>query len=285
MNYLKIVHLFLPKITFSIKLIIILIAILCFLGIFSIKEKIVSYDITSNKITKGFKMVLISDLHSCYYGNNMSDLINDIKSQNPDAVLLCGDIYNDKKDDNSNTETFLKQISNMYKCYFVSGNHDFKTGSLKNIYDVKRELKSYGITVLNGTYDTLQIKGQEINICGIDDPTISYTHFDDQLKNAGKACNNENYTILLSHRPELINHYLNYNFDLILSGHAHGGQWRIPKILNGLYAPHQGFFPKYAGGRYDFGDTCFIVSRGLARESVPTPRIFNNPEVVVINVK
>jgi predicted MPP superfamily phosphohydrolase len=91
-------------------------------------------------------------------------------------------------------------------------------------------------------------------------------------------------TVLLAHRPEYIDSYLDYDFDLILSGHAHGGQWRIPLLINGLYAPNQGWFPKYAGGRYELGNSTFIVSRGLAKESVRVPRIFNPPELVVIDI-
>jgi len=94
----------------------------------------------------------------------------------------------------------------------------------------------------------------------------------------------EQFTLLLSHRPERIEDYLGYPFDLILSGHAHGGQWRLPGIVNGLYAPNQGLFPKYAGGRYDFEDTAFLVSRGLARESTKIPRVFNRPELVVVDL-
>lgn len=284
MKYINIIHLLNSKLDFTFKTIITLMGIIFLLGLFSIKEQIISYNITSDKITAGFRIILITDLHSCRYGKNMSALINEIKSQNPDAVLLGGDIYNDRKSDNSNTETFLKQIGSIYKCYFVCGNHDTKTASLKNIREIKKHIRNYGITVLDGIYDILDINGQKINICGVDDPNIAGRTFNRQLKNTASACNNNNYSILLSHRPELIDKYLKYSFDLVLSGHAHGGQWRIPKIVNGIFAPHQGFFPKYAGGKYDFGNTSLIVSRGLARESTPVPRIFNNPEIVVINV-
>ena len=96
---------------------------------------------------------------------------------------------------------------------------------------------------------------------------------------------NGNYTILLSHRPELFEHYVSRGFDLVLCGHAHGGQWRIPRILNGLYAPNQGLFPQYAGGQYDSDATTMIVSRGLARESTRLPRIFNRPELVLVEIR
>ena len=91
--------------------------------------------------------------------------------------------------------------------------------------------------------------------------------------------------ILLSHHPEYYPRYLEgRNIDLIFSGHAHGGQWRIPFVLNGLYAPDQGLFPKYAGGKYEKDGSVMIVSRGLARETTPVPRIFNRPEIVIVNI-
>jgi predicted MPP superfamily phosphohydrolase len=96
---------------------------------------------------------------------------------------------------------------------------------------------------------------------------------------------NGHYTILLAHRPEEIERYSAYHFDLVLSGHAHGGQWRLPGIVNGLLAPDQGWFPRYAGGEYLVNGTTLIVSRGLARESTRIPRIFNRPELVVVDLK
>ncbi len=100
----------------------------------------------------------------------------------------------------------------------------------------------------------------------------------------GTQPRNGNYTILLSHRPEPFRFYACYGFDLALCGHAHGGQWRIPGLLNGLYAPHQGLFPKYAGGRYLKGGTTMIVSRGLARENTRVPRFYDPPELVIVDL-
>jgi len=102
-----------------------------------------------------------------------------------------------------------------------------------------------------------------------------------ELKN---SINLDEYNILLSHRPEKSNEYFNAGFDLTVSGHAHGGQWRIPKILNGLYSPNQGVFPKYAGGVYSKNDNILVVSRGLAKETTKIPRLFNPPELVIINI-
>ena len=117
------------------------------------------------------------------------------------------------------------------------------------------------------------------------DNPASVESINEQLSKVNELSQNDNYTILLSHRPELFELYTTYNFDLVLSGHAHGGQWRIPGILNGVYAPNQGLFPEYAGGEYQDNGTTMVVSRGLARETTLAPRIFNRPELVIIDLK
>lgn len=248
--------------------------------------KTVIYTIETDRLVGPIRLVLITDLHSCYYGKEQNSLIRAVEEQNPDVVLLGGDIF----DDNfsyANAETTIKYLTEKYPCYYVTGNHEYWSEDISAILDI---VDSYGITILEGDCDTIEIRGQKINICGIDDPDVtSYTKnaksMSDQLIEAQEQAEPDCYTILLSHRPEYAETYMRYNFDLVLSGHAHGGQWRIPRILNGLYAPNQGLFPKYAGGLYEFEQGTMIVSRGLARESTLAPRIFNRPELVVVDLK
>ena len=104
------------------------------------------------------------------------------------------------------------------------------------------------------------------------------------LESVAWASTNQDFTLLVSHRPERIEDYAKYPFDLVLAGHAHGGQWCLPFLINGVYAPNQGVFPKYAGGMYARGDMHMIVSRGLARESTRIPRFYNRPELVVVDI-
>ena len=138
----------------------------------------------------------------------------------------------------------------------------------------------------------MEVGGARIRISGIDDPdsdrfpsrSVSYV---EQLNRLGKESIDDGlFTILLSHRPERIEELLPLNPDLVLSGHAHGGQWRLPVLLeNGLLSPNQGLFPKFTNGKYFFGDTKMIVSRGLARESTRIiPRLFNRPEIVIVTL-
>ena len=252
---------------------------------FNTKMKIQHYSLESEKLTAPVRIVLITDLHSCSYGKGQRELIDAIHAQKPDIILLGGDICDDKLP-HRNTELVLRAIADKYPCYYVTGNHEYWSREIEKILKI---FESYNVPVLEGSFDTIDVRGQKLNICGISDPDIlKYTDknysITEQLKDAAVASENGNYSILLAHRPELIDSYLNYDFDLILAGHAHGGQWRLPGIINGLFAPNQGFFPRYAGGKYRFYDSYMIVSRGLARESTRIPRIFNRPELVVIDL-
>ena len=141
----------------------------------------------------------------------------------------------------------------------------------------------------------MEVNGSWIAVCGVDDPyawadSYGFTEraegsFREQVSQAAAQAEEGTYTILLAHRPELLDVYSQYDFDLVLAGHAHGGQWRIPGILNGLWAPNQGLFPAHAGGRYEQDGTVMIVSRGLARESTWVPRWYNRPELVIIDLQ
>ncbi len=247
------------------------------------------YDFETDKINGQIKLTLLTDLHSCDYGDGQRELINAIDAENPDAILLCGDIFDDGLPSENATE-FIKDISSKYPCYYVSGNHEFWS---RQADDFKAILESCGVKVLEGTSEVLEIAGERIHISGIDDPdTDRYPSrsvpYAEQLRRLSEElADDELFTILLSHRPERIDELLPLNPDLVLSGHAHGGQWRLPILLeNGLLSPNQGLFPKYTNGGYLFDDTTLFVSRGLARESTRViPRIFNRPEIVVITLK
>jgi len=259
------------------------------------------YGLDAAEISAPVRIVLVTDLHSCYYGEGQKTLIEAVDAQMPDLILLGGDIFDDKLDD-ANTEQFLAGIAGKYPCYYVTGNHEYWSGA-KNFAAKMAILEKYGVTILSGLCETIEVNGETINLCGVDDPDAymlsdiiappgyayaedeSVSTFEQQLDTVKQQSDNGNFTILLSHRPELFESYAERGFDLVLCGHAHGGQWRIPWLLNGLYAPNQGLFPPYAGGRYEENGVTMIVSRGLARESTIVPRIFNRPELVVVEIK
>lgn len=227
------------------------------------------------------RCVLVTDLHSCYYGKNQKNLIERIDKENPDIIFLGGDIFDDKIDDD-NAVIFLEEISKKYKCFYVSGNHEYWS---ERCDEMKDKVRSLGITVLEGDCETIGINGKTIDVCGVDDPTrLTNSQFKEQLNKAYAKTSEDHYKILLTHRPEQTDFYALYDYDLILSGHAHAGQIRIPFINIGLYAPNQGLFSKYVSGIYTLSNgSRLIVSRGLARESTPAPRFFNHPEIVVID--
>lgn len=260
----------------------IIISAIIILLLFAINDRLTVryYEIESNKITDPVRVAFVADLHSCYYGAGQTELLRSIDEQQPDIILFGGDIVDDKLP-YENAVAVLKSLSEKYPCYYVSGNHEYWSGEIDTI---KQMIAGYGIHILEGQSETVAINEQSINICGVDDAEIGESNFMQQILNAEGQIDPALFTIFMAHRPEYIDTYLQYDFNLILSGHAHGGQWRIPGILNGFLAPNQGFFPKYAGGLYEFSDKTFIVSRGLAKESTRIPRIFNPPELVIVDI-
>ena len=234
------------------------------------------------KIGSPVRFALVTDLHSCYYGKDQSQLIKMIDKEKPDAILLSGDIFDDRLGQ-KNARIFIEGVADRYPCFYVTGNHEFWS---KKEDEMKEFLASKGVTVLEGNARNISINGNDIDICGVDDPTyMTESEWEERLDRADKESNSGNYRILLSHRPEKVEVYEKYNFDLILCGHAHGGQWRIPFTKRGVAAPNQGLLPAYVDGLYDLDNGSeMIVSRGLARERMPYPRFFNHPEVVIIDI-
>ena len=250
------------------------------------KLKTVNYSIESDKIDSPVRIALITDLHSCRYGDNESELISALDAEHPDIVMLGGDIFDDQLS-NDNTEEFLRGISGRYPIYYVTGNHEF-WGGVDRYSDEMDIIDELDITRLQGQIDTIDINGNTITVAGVDDYDSHLVDSDLILERQFLDCylslDADSYNIILSHRPEYFDTYEAQDYDLALCGHAHGGQWRIPGILNGLYAPNQGLFPKYAGGLYSEDTTTMIVSRGLARESTMIPRLYNPPELVIIDI-
>ncbi len=259
------------KILFSFLLMLIILVVFAF----NANIEVSNINIESDKIAKPIKIVVVADLHSCDYGENQKEIVAEINKIKPDVIMLVGDIVDDVLPIQKAIE-FFEGIKS-YPAFYVSGNHEFWS---KNINGIKSVIKSYGIEVLEGDCASLG----EVSICGIDDVEISKNEFQKQIdvtKNIG-----DNFSILLAHRPEYIDLYKKQNHDLIISGHAHGGQWRIPFFLeNGLFAPNQGLVPKYTNGIHKIENAFFVISRGLSKESTRIPRIFNRPEIVVINLK
>lgn len=240
------------------------------------------YEVRSEKVREPVRLVLLTDLHSCAYGAGQRKLLDAVEAQHPDLVLLGGDIVDDDPSlDEENAWTVVRALAERYPTFYVTGNHEFWGGRPE---ELKRRMEAYGATVLEGACETVIFQGQPLGICGVDDPAVGEESWEVQLDRAAAEADPDYFNILLTHRPERVDRYEGRGFDLVLAGHTHGGQWRIPGLLNGLLAPNQGFFPQYAGGRYQIGESALIISRGLARESTRIPRLFDSPEVVVVDV-
>ena len=238
------------------------------------------------KEQSSIKIALISDLHSSIFGKDQIILIDRIKDINPDFIVLSGDIFDDAIS-MTGTQLLLKGIYGISPIYYVTGNHEYMSYNMPAFRD---ELGSYGVIILSDNYIITEINNNKIVIAGIEDPykriyeTPGYNQ-NASMESAFRELDEISlYKILIAHRPELIENYKKYSFDLVLSGHTHGGQVRIPFILNGLYAPGQGIFPKYAGGIYTHGNLTHIISRGLS-VNPEIPRIFNPPELVIVIIE
>lgn len=258
-------------------------AILVVLTLIALDERLIlrTYTVVSPKLTTEVRLAVVTDFHS---SDNADDVVAMVASCAPDAVLLVGDLFDDDiaNRPTERTLSLMRQLSAQYPCYYVSGNHEAWTGEMDALYQQTEEA---GVMVLRMSSGVLTVRGQRIALCGIPDPYemvfSGAPDTEEQLRQALEDVDSADFTVLLAHRPELLAKYAQFPLDLVVSGHAHGGQVRIPGVLNGLYAPNQGWFPKLAGGAYTQNGTTLTVSRGLAVRT-RLPRIFNRPEVVLV---
>lgn len=258
-------------------------AILVVLTLIALDERLTlrTYTVASPKLTAEVRLAVVTDFHS---SDNADDVVAMVASCAPDAVLMVGDMFDDDTANRPTERTLslMRQLSALYPCYYVSGNHEAWTGEMDALYQQTEEA---GVTVLRMSSGVLTVRGQRIALCGVPDPYemvfSGAPDTEEQLRQALEDVDSADFTVLLAHRPEMLAKYAQFPLDLVVSGHAHGGQVRIPGVLNGLYAPNQGWFPKLAGGAYTQDGTTLIVSRGLAVRT-RLPRIFNRPEVVLV---
>lgn len=228
-----------------------------------------------------FKIVQVSDVHLPRNASNIQKLIDLVKKQAPDIVAVTGDMIDQSADISScGLERFCRGLADICDVYAVTGNHEFWNGDRENW---KKIIDESGIKLIDNEYAILEKDGQKLALMGLEDNRqYSDTPFGemDELKDVPK--------VLLAHRPELWPAYSSGLYgihpDLVLSGHAHGGQFRIP-FAGGLYAPGQGFFPQYTSGLYETqSGSRMIVSRGLGNSVIPV-RINNRPHLPVIKLK
>lgn len=234
----------------------------------------------------GFRIAQVSDLHNAEFGKGNRKLLELLSESKPNIIAITGDLVDAGHTDIGVALDFAKEAVKIAPVYYVTGNHE---ASLSQYDELKIELKTIGVIVLEDEAVQLKHDTEEITLIGLSDPdfTIKGDVFREapamvRTKLSSLVDDESSYTILLSHRPELFESYARCSIDLVLSGHAHGGQFRLP-FIGGLIAPNQGLFPQYDAGLYTSGSTNMIVSRGLGNSIIPI-RFNNRPEVVVIEL-
>ena len=237
----------------------------------------------------GYRIAHVSDLHNDEFGENNEKLLALIESAEPDMIAITGDLLDSRRTDVEKALNFVQQVAKIAPCYYVTGNHESREG--KTYEQLEKGMIEAGVTVLRNDKRLLERDGDAIMVAGIDDPRF-VLNTDRQAKMENVIGNvlagllqdepKEQFTLLLSHRPELFELYCSYDLDLVLTGHVHGGQVRIPGI-GGVIGPGQGLLPDYDAGLYSEGDTSMILSRGLGQSIIPF-RINNPPELVVVTL-
>ena len=247
------------------------------------------YEVVSDRIPQdfeGFRIAQVSDLHNAEFGEGNEKLIQLLSQTNPDIIVITGDLIVSRHTDIEIALDFARQAIKLAPVYYVSGNHEAR---VREYEDLKMGLAEAGVVILENQNVQITREGESITLMGIDDPSFQEDYlFGDSESVARQAIDDlqnesEGYTILLSHRPELFDLYVDTGMDLVFSGHAHGGQFRLP-FVGGLVAPNQGFFPKYDAGQFTEENTTMIVSRGVGNSIIPV-RFNNRPEIVLVTLR
>lgn len=274
----------------AIVAILILIIIATFLYYENNKLDITKYELNSNDIVNPVKMVQLSDLHS----KPAKNVLKTVKKLKPDIIFVTGDYINDHEKNKEKMLSYGKELVKTAPVFYITGNHERRLG---NFDELMSELKGIGFTVLLDETDDIIINGNKINILGLDENQAGFDDYKARKNGTFKykdesllfkeLSEKSGYKVVLSHYPENFmavseNDYSQYDFDIQLSGHAHGGQFILP-LIGPVFSPGQGIRPKYAKG--SFGERPkLIISRGIGNAEFPF-RLFNHPEINVIDIK
>lgn len=246
--------------------------------------QISEYTYTSDQIPSsfnGYRIVQISDLHNDVFFRKDSSLLKKIEALSPDCIVLTGDIFDNSYHQNiDDALIFTEQVTKLAKTYYVTGNHEdtSKKEIKKRFTD---EIQKDGVVYLcSQSADLYSENGDSILLIGIEDKDLQ----SDKLKKIITDRNKEEFRILLAHKPQFLKDYAEADVDIVFSGHAHGGQFRIPFTHQGLYAPDQGILPQYTEGVFTEGDTSMYISRGIGNSGFPL-RLFNRPEIVCVTLQ
>ncbi|MDY3031244.1 MAG: metallophosphoesterase [Clostridia bacterium] len=261
--------------------------VLCVVKGFDNRIEITDYKITSPKIAPGFngyRILQISDFHC----DTLPGLVEEIQSLSPDIIVSTGDLVHDKGSYKPGVR-LMERLIKIAPVYAVTGNHDVWRADYPSL---ERELDALGVKTLHDECVFLKQGDDELRLAGIDDPfAMEKTNIEENIQaSIARIPHYDGYTILLFHRANQMDILKHHSFDLILAGHMHGGQFRLP-WGTGVCAPKSSWgsnskalFPKYFAGLYESHGTKMIVNRGLGNPMI-IPRLFNRPEITVIELE
>ena len=251
-----------------------------------------SYTVSSDKLPEsfsGFRIAHVSDFHNAELDKRNKTLLNRLKSADPDLIAITGDFIDSRNTKVEIALQFAEEAVTIAPCYYIAGNHESRVAEYE---ELKQSLIQLGVIVLENERIELEHNGDFISLIGIRDPSFETKESEDS---SGKSeaivhahlqetvTETDGFRLVLSHRPELFDVYVTNKVNLVLSGHAHGGQFRLP-FVGGLFAPSQGLFPKYDAGLYTEGSTNMVVSRGIGNSLFPF-RVNNRPELILITLQ
>ncbi len=237
------------------------------------------------KAFDGFKILQVSDLHNKKFGKNQSELMKLTKKLQPDIIVVTGDLIDSHRTDIAVSMEYISQAVKLAPVYFVTGNHEKRCEQYPAL---EKQLLKAGVNLLDDRAILLEKNQEVIALSGLGDPYLLPREYGrdaiiEDILSSVSGEESAGFRILLSHRPELIDLYAKHGFDLVFSGHAHGGQFRLLG-LGGVIAPDQGLFPKYTSGVIKKDQTSMYVSRGLGNSVIPV-RIFNRPDLVAVTLR
>ena len=248
-----------------------------------------TYTITASRLPKsfeGYRIAHVSDLHNAQMGKNNEKLLAMLRDAAPDIIVITGDLIDSRNTKVDIALRFVEDAMRIAPCYYVPGNHEARVAEYGKL---KVGMADAGVVILEDTSGEVRAAGETITLIGVSDPSFQTDYLFGDAESVMRKkltelhADGDTFTVLLSHRPELFEVYVEYGIDLAFTGHAHGGQFRLP-FIGGVIAPNQGFFPRFDAGIYTSGNTHMLVSRGIGNSLFPF-RINNRPEVILVELK
>ena len=254
------------------------------------------YTISSDRINSEVKLALISDLHDHTFGEKNEELVQMLKEQEPDLILMAGDMINDISKDSHVAVELIEQVKDIAPVYYSLGNQE-EDYIGRGTSDLLNELKDAGAIVLDDSYQDIQVNGNAIRLGGMYDYAFALDGNNTTRKKNMRPSlyqfltdfqDTDSYRLMMAHRPDSFifgDAAKTWEIDLVVSGHNHGGQVILP-FLGGIYGGDQGWFPKYVDGVHHFKKVKnMVITRGLGSGEEKLPRFNNKPEVVIIHLE